>query len=223
MVSWLPGHEPLSPSRASRREAARKKVIDAAAACFAERTYRGTTLEAIAQAAGLSRMMLYRYFESKDDLYLAVLDQIAAVLTVELARMPRPPTAAGVTAIHLTAATEHPAAYRLFWERALAEAPSRAHIEVLQDEICTMTTEMLTMCVQLGPLAPWGGKVATRYLVGSVVAYLERPEQVSIEDVAALIAAGLDGMIASWNAATLASGNGSPTAGSRRQGKGMPS
>src|SRR3954466_2856298 len=51
----------------------REAILDAAAAVFTERGYRGATVDAILERAGLSKGAFYWHFESKDELMLAVL------------------------------------------------------------------------------------------------------------------------------------------------------
>lgn len=47
------------------------RILDAAAALFRERGYRHTDMEDIADAVGLARNSLYRYFPNKDSILLA--------------------------------------------------------------------------------------------------------------------------------------------------------
>jgi AcrR family transcriptional regulator len=55
---------------------ARRELIEGAAArLFAERGYGGTTLDEIASAAHVTKPMVYRHFESKKALYLALLER----------------------------------------------------------------------------------------------------------------------------------------------------
>jgi AcrR family transcriptional regulator len=51
----------------------RELVMAAAGRLFGERGYDGTRLDAIAAAAGVTKPVLYRHFDSKRDLYLALL------------------------------------------------------------------------------------------------------------------------------------------------------
>ncbi|MFG2139072.1 TetR/AcrR family transcriptional regulator [Streptomyces sp. NPDC048650] len=77
----------IDRSRAARAEA-RTRIEDAAARLFAERGYAGTTIGEIAAEAGLSKPMLYRHFDSKQELHLALLerhrDELAAAPIREL-------------------------------------------------------------------------------------------------------------------------------------------
>lgn len=52
-----------------------EQMLLAAARVFAERGYHNTSMDEIAQHAGISKPLLYRYFESKDGLYLAIIDR----------------------------------------------------------------------------------------------------------------------------------------------------
>jgi AcrR family transcriptional regulator len=51
----------------------RELIVEAAGRLFGERGYDGTRLDDIAAAAGVTKPILYRHFESKRDLYLALL------------------------------------------------------------------------------------------------------------------------------------------------------
>lgn len=51
------------------------QLMTAALNCFAEYGYHGTTMDKVAEVAGLSKGSLYRFFQSKEDLLLAMLDE----------------------------------------------------------------------------------------------------------------------------------------------------
>ena len=53
----------------------RALVIEAAGRLFGERGYDATRLDEIAAAAGVTKPIVYRHFDSKRDLYLALLDR----------------------------------------------------------------------------------------------------------------------------------------------------
>jgi AcrR family transcriptional regulator len=66
-----------STSRPRRLAAAERRALieQAAARLFAERGYDGTTVEQICRTAGVSKPMLYRHFESKQDLQMKLLER----------------------------------------------------------------------------------------------------------------------------------------------------
>jgi AcrR family transcriptional regulator len=53
----------------------RATVVEAAGRLFGARGYDATTLDDIAAAAGVTKPILYRHFDSKRDLYLALLER----------------------------------------------------------------------------------------------------------------------------------------------------
>ena len=53
-----------------------EKILDAALVSFAENGYRGTNLRDLASSLGLSKSALYRHYESKEDIWNAVLDRM---------------------------------------------------------------------------------------------------------------------------------------------------
>lgn len=64
----------MSSPRFQRRKADRPAEITAAAmAAFAENGYDATRVDDVARRAGISKGLLYRYFETKEDLFKAVI------------------------------------------------------------------------------------------------------------------------------------------------------
>src|SRR3954462_3334303 len=51
----------------------RELIVEVAGQLFGERGYEGTRLDDVAAAAGVTKPVLYRHFDSKRDLYLALL------------------------------------------------------------------------------------------------------------------------------------------------------
>ncbi len=70
------------PRRASRVRAAhlgperrRPLILDAALEVYVERGYRGTSMQAVADAAGVTKPVVYECYPNKDELLLALLDR----------------------------------------------------------------------------------------------------------------------------------------------------
>ncbi len=64
--------------RADRAAESRARILDAALKEFSAHGLAGARTEQIASAAGVNKALLYYYFESKENLYLASLEMIAA-------------------------------------------------------------------------------------------------------------------------------------------------
>jgi len=62
------------------KEQRRRALLAAAKRCFAERGFNATTIADVARAAGVSYGVVYWYFESKDDLFHALMSDEEAAL-----------------------------------------------------------------------------------------------------------------------------------------------
>jgi AcrR family transcriptional regulator len=58
----------------------RRQLLDAGAALFAQHSYEEISMREIAQAAGVSKPLLYHYFQSKNDLFMAAVTEAASEL-----------------------------------------------------------------------------------------------------------------------------------------------
>jgi AcrR family transcriptional regulator len=129
-------------------------ILAAAARVFATGGYAATTVDEIAAAAGINKLIVYRHFASKHALYLAVLDRNGA----ELATVERPaPPAAGAThqeliaaaaaslAGYLRAARAQPDAFRLLVSHAQREPEFADHARRLLQRGVAGSEEYLGM------------------------------------------------------------------------------
>ncbi len=58
--------------------ARREQILDAANSLFAERGYDAVTIEDVAKAAGVARGLVHHYFGGRKEVYLALLERLAA-------------------------------------------------------------------------------------------------------------------------------------------------
>lgn len=67
---------PREPGRPKvSREVRERQMLEVAERAFAERGFNGASVDAIAEGAGISKPMVYAYFESKDGLYRACMER----------------------------------------------------------------------------------------------------------------------------------------------------
>ena len=69
----------------ARGQATRRHIVEAATELFATLGYDGTSIEAVLQAAGVSKGSLYHHFDGKDGLFEAVLDRMTERIEAALA------------------------------------------------------------------------------------------------------------------------------------------
>src|SRR5688500_20185090 len=75
-------------------ERRRPLVLDAAYRLFLEHGFEGTSMDSIAQAAGVSKPVVYDCFASKDELFTAMLDREEERARRATEAAPRPPRGA---------------------------------------------------------------------------------------------------------------------------------
>jgi AcrR family transcriptional regulator len=76
----------ISHQRAQRQ---RRRIIDAASRCFAERGFHNTTMRDVFEASGLTAGAVYGYFARKQDIIVAVVEERHAIERDLLARVKR--------------------------------------------------------------------------------------------------------------------------------------
>jgi AcrR family transcriptional regulator len=96
------------------RDARRAQILRTAAATFAIEGYAATSVEDVARAAGITKLIVYRHFESKADLYRSILEETSA----------RAPERGHNTAVEtlLRVARDLPDGFRLLFVHAAREA-----------------------------------------------------------------------------------------------------
>ena len=73
------------PAKQQRSERTRRRLLDAAREVFRRHGFADASMEEIAQRAGVSRGPLYHYFDSKQDLFAAVYEEVEQALAAEIA------------------------------------------------------------------------------------------------------------------------------------------
>lgn len=126
-------------------ERRRPLILDAALQVFVERGYRGTSMQAVADVAGVTKPVVYECYRNKDELLLALLDREERRLRGAITdALPTDPVSddieavltAGLTAF-LTAAVQAPTSWRVVFESrrgsdsAIAVRVSRARGAIL--------------------------------------------------------------------------------------------
>ena len=106
-------HSTVRLPRAQRRE----QIVGAAAAAFLTGGYEKTSMEDVARAAGVTRLIVYRIFESKEALYLAVLNAVVDDIAQSSTdgADPERQDSESIVALLLATARRHPDGFRLLW------------------------------------------------------------------------------------------------------------
>ncbi|MGI8711618.1 MAG: TetR/AcrR family transcriptional regulator [Solirubrobacteraceae bacterium] len=126
----------MSTTIEQRQEVRRRELLDAAAALYAERGYRATSMNDLAGRVGLSKPALYHYVRSKQDLLVELYEEVLRASTDSVAAIeaatPRAIDALREVIVQRVAYTcEHQPLLRVFFEEE-AGLPRSALEDVLR-------------------------------------------------------------------------------------------
>src|SRR5271168_5070499 len=75
-----------APTRRLSANERRQQLFSVALELFASRGYRATTMDDIAEAAGVTKPLVYQHFSSKRALYLELVESVSAELLAAIAQ-----------------------------------------------------------------------------------------------------------------------------------------
>lgn len=141
---------PTSPPAPRRRlsiEQRRSEILDSALEVFSERGYHATSIDEIAQAAGISKVLVHEHFESKRELHLSLIDFYAQRLfeRIATAAKPGPPAPARLEAgldAFLKFAEDDRGAWRLLFGEAV-DAEAAAVLERMVAQITGLVATLI--------------------------------------------------------------------------------
>jgi AcrR family transcriptional regulator len=162
--------EPKTPrlSRVERRE----QILAAATKAFAASGFTSTSLDEVAAATGVTRVILYRHFDSKADLYQAVLDRMCARLEAHVDEPVGGFTDDSIDGL-LAAATESPSGFRLLFQHALREADFKEPIEKFRADIAEAAHLQIRQVVPDHTMARWAAQLAPAVAIEATIAWLD--------------------------------------------------
>jgi len=164
--------EKPEPLRRLPRAQRREQILAAATEAFARNGFAATNLEGIATEAGISRVILYRHFDSKTDLYQAVLDRMCARLEAHVEEPVGGFTDASIDGL-LDAAAESPAGFRLLFQHALREPEFSERIEKFRSDITAAAYLQISTLVADDALARWAAQLAPVVAIEAITAWLD--------------------------------------------------
>jgi AcrR family transcriptional regulator len=181
-------------SRSERQEA----ILKGAATAFAAKGFASTSMEEVAAASGITKEIVYRNFDSKEELYRAVLERTVAHIRSEFSRLTQASrSGAGVRAI-LAAGRTHPDALRLLLIHAARE-PQFA--DYAHDVRGRHVDWVLWRHPHHDPLFQrWAAEVVISHVWDAVLTWLDMGEPSHDEAFAKRCTSGVEALYAAWAA-----------------------
>ncbi|MGH3735473.1 MAG: TetR/AcrR family transcriptional regulator [Micromonosporaceae bacterium] len=160
------------PVRRLPRAQRREQILAAATTAFARNGFTATGLDDIAAEAGITRVLLYRHFDSKTDLYQAALDRFCAVLGDHVAQPVGGFTDASIDGL-LKAAIAEPDGFRLLFAHAAREPEFKAQAERFRSEITEIALLQVSAVIGDRQWARWAAQLAPSAAIEAILAWLD--------------------------------------------------
>lgn len=131
--------------------ARREQLIDVAVGVFARHGYHTTSMNDVAEAAGVTKPVLYQHFASKRDLYLALLDEVGRRLLDRITKATadgadgRSQTQAGFRAYFHWVSEDHEAFLLLFGSGARRDEEFAAAARRVTDEVARSIAPLIAV------------------------------------------------------------------------------
>jgi AcrR family transcriptional regulator len=157
-----------------------RRIVDAAGAVMARVGYAATSMKDVAQEAGVAQGLIFYYFESKDDLLLAVVQSLCDAVAQEsrdafAAAADAPPLVRAWTALHAAhdRMASEPARQRLLIDMISLSATDSRMREHLADLYASLIAVTTTMVEELNREVPTPMPVATSDFATVIIAALD--------------------------------------------------
>jgi len=184
------------------RAARRTQIIDAAAGAFLRTGFDGTSMDDVAEAARISRLLIYRIFATKEDLYRAVLSSVTDEFLAEFEGLdldqirPR----GGIVRIMLEIARRHPDAFRLLWRHAAHEPAFATFSDQFRAVLAEYSETFITLIgrsIEPGMLH-WCATSLAAHLLDGMSSWLDHGDPAIDDHYVVLQVCGLRAMIDAW-------------------------
>lgn len=159
-------------------------------------------MEDVAAAAGITKLIVYRHFPSKDALYEAVLERVSARLAQEfvanVGRTPQSGGGAGVRAM-LAVAREDPDGFHLLWRHAAREPAFAEHAERIRRQVVQVAETIPGIAAMADRRRRrWAASLVVSWLVDAVLHWLDEGAPDRDEELVELVARALPPMVTAW-------------------------
>ena len=166
----MPSKVETSGGRRLRREDRQAQILDAATETFARAGFTATSLDDVATEAGVSRVILYRHFDSKADLYRQVLDRVCTRLAAACGHSDF--TDDTLPAL-IDVATHDPGGFRLLFQHAAREPEFRDEMNQFRATMTDTALAGLTDRVSDPAWERWAAQLSAVVAVEAIIAWLD--------------------------------------------------
>src|SRR5437016_1826212 len=125
----------------------RAQLLTTAREVFARLGYHGTSMDTVAEGAGITKPVLYQHFASKRDLYLELLDDMRERLVDDLDHVPPAATPEAILREGVLAffrfVERNEAAFRLMYDASAEDPEVAKRVQGTREEIADRTMRVI--------------------------------------------------------------------------------
>lgn len=183
--------------RAERRE----QIVRAAATAFVSGGFDGTSMEDVARAAGVTRLIVYRIFESKEALYLAVLSSVLDDLADRFdPALGAPPVnqRSSIAAELLQVARSQPDGFRLLWRHASNEPEFGWLAATFREAATEYAVALIATSLADPTMVHWAAESLVSHLYESICLWLDRGDPTRDPQFLNMLTEGVRAMVTEW-------------------------
>ena len=190
-------HVAVRLPRAQRRE----QIVRAAASAFLTAGYDKTSMEDVARSAGVTRLIVYRIFESKEALYLAVLSAVLDDIGVrfdfghDIEGGSRRET---VFVTLLAVAREHPDGFRLLWRHTSNQPGFSGLFSEFKHNVTLYSIELLKPVVHADRMRQWAAESLASHAYESICLWLDNGDPERDDQFLRLLGDALRATVMTW-------------------------
>ena len=174
-------------------------ILRGASRAFARTGFAGTSMDDVAAECGVSKLILYRHFDTKEDLYRAVLQRVFERHGEELAARMEGGGGRGLgMRTLLTVAREDEAGFTLLWRHASREPQFADYAHELRDAAANATAQLMRLSMGDPALDRWAAQSVIGWLVDAVLVWLEVGDPARDDEVVERATAGLAALRQAW-------------------------
>ena len=157
------------------RDQRRAQLMRAAAAAFSDAGFAATSMDDVAKAAGITKLIVYRHFLSKEELYRAILEETADRLAQEWIGFTDTEHSEGAAVrTLLTVAREHPDGFRLLFVHASREPEFSAYQADFRALQLDVADRLVGSAIADPVMRRWATNIVIDHLVSSVLTWLDQ-------------------------------------------------
>src|SRR3954463_5590186 len=149
-------------------------ILQGAASAFAHTGFAATSMDDVAAAGEVSRLILYRHFDSKEELYRTILERVFDRMGEELEAGLRQPDLRGVgVRTILRVAREDADSFVLLWRHAAREPQFAEYAHEQRELAVAAVRDLMALTSGDETMDHWSAESAFGWLIETVLTWLE--------------------------------------------------